>query len=104
MLRVRLPWGTVRVAGASMEPAYPGGSWLVVRWSGRRGVALRRGDVVIARRPDRPDLLIVKRIIKGPAGGAVWLQGDNEAYSDDSRLFGWVAQELVVGRVLLRYR
>lgn len=87
-----------------MHPGYPEGSWLAVRWLHRRPARLRRGDVVIARRPDRPQLLIVKRIVNEPDGGDLWLLGDNPTGSDDSRIFGWVPPRLVLGRVLFRYR
>ncbi|HSF26428.1 MAG TPA: nickel-type superoxide dismutase maturation protease [Actinomycetes bacterium] len=92
------PLGRVAVAGASMLPTLHPGDWLVVRW----GAHVRPGDVVVARRPDRPGLLLVKRVVRREPGGW-WLVGDNPGASDDSRLFGPVADDLVLGRVLGRY-
>jgi nickel-type superoxide dismutase maturation protease len=96
---VRWPYGRVEVAGNSMAPALRPGEWYVVRW----GARVRSGEVVVARRPDRPDLLLVKRARRRVSGGW-WLEGDNPAASDDSRLFGPVPHGLVLGRVVLRYR
>ena len=48
---------------------------------------VRPGDLVIARFPARPDLLVVKRAIRAVDGGW-WLEGDNPLVTDDSRAFG----------------
>jgi nickel-type superoxide dismutase maturation protease len=98
MIPMRWPYGRVAVDGGSMLPGLHAGDWLVVRWGGRP----RFGDVVVARRPDRPTLLIVKRAVHRTRDGWV-LHGDNPRFSDDSRLFGPIPDELILGRVLFRY-
>jgi nickel-type superoxide dismutase maturation protease len=95
---MRWPYGRVAVVGASMRPQFEPADWLVVRW----GARIRTGDVVVARRPDRPSLLIVKRAVARVDCGWV-LRGDNPLASDDSRIFGPVADHQVLGRVLFRY-
>ncbi len=98
MSRVRWPLSAVSVSGDSMVPTLQPGDLLVVA-STRR---IRTGDLVMARRPDRPTLLLVKRVLaREPAGW--WMEGDNPTASDDSRLFGLVPDHCVVGRVVLRY-
>ena len=91
------PWVLVRVSGPSMSPTLRHGDRLLAR---RVGVAgrVRSGDVVLARFPARPDLLVVKRVVH-PLPGGHWVQGDNPLVTDDSRAFG-VAD--VVGRVVTR--
>jgi len=64
---------------------------------------LRPGDVVVARRPDRPHLEIIKRINSIDAVGTIFLVGDNPAASTDSRQFGAVTREHIVARVRWRY-
>jgi nickel-type superoxide dismutase maturation protease len=64
---------------------------------------LRVGEVVVARRPDRVSLEMVKRIEAIDAQGNVFLRGDNPVASTDSRHFGPVRRELVVARVRWRY-
>ena len=64
---------------------------------------LRPGDVVVARRPDRPQLEIIKRIQAIDGNGAIFLVGDNPSSSTDSREFGPVSREQIVARVLWRY-
>jgi nickel-type superoxide dismutase maturation protease len=89
----------VKVAERSMEPALLPGDWLLVRRTRR----IRPGQIVLARHPDQPGLLIVKRAARRTEVGW-WLQSDNPgAGAVDSRRFGAVPGPLVEGRVLLRY-
>jgi nickel-type superoxide dismutase maturation protease len=79
-----------------MAPALRHGDALLVRRGGR---AVRAGDVVVARFPARPDLVVVKRAVR-VEGDGWWVRGDNDLATDDSRTYG-VAE--VLGRVVLRY-
>jgi nickel-type superoxide dismutase maturation protease len=91
----------VAVAGDSMSPTLVDGDWLLCRRV-RPPTGAREGDVVVLERPDRPGLLIVKRIVRRDGRGW-WVEGDHAVASDDSRLFGPVADGYVVARVLARY-
>jgi len=94
-------WPVIRVAVAerSMEPALRPGDWLLVRRTRR----IRAGQIVLARHPGQPDMLIVKRAARR-VGGGWWLVSDNPAAGAvDSRRFGAVPAALIEGRVLLRY-
>jgi nickel-type superoxide dismutase maturation protease len=103
---MRCPLWRVAVVERSMEPALRPGDWLLV-WRGTqpgRPVRVRPGQLVIARHPARPDLLLVKRAAWREPGGW-WLSADNlPAGAVDSRTFGVVPSRLIEGRVLLRYR
>jgi nickel-type superoxide dismutase maturation protease len=110
------PLWRVAVAERSMEPALRPGDWLLVlrtpaasrplaanapRTSWRARIA--PGQIVVARHPGRPDMLLVKRAARRQSGGW-WLGSDNPAAGAiDSRSFGPVPAELIEGRVLLRY-
>jgi nickel-type superoxide dismutase maturation protease len=85
-----------------MAPRLPSGSLIVAR-PVDEATHLRVGDVVVARRPDRPDLEIVKRIQGIDVDGAIFLAGDNPASSTDSRQFGAVMRHQIVARVGWRY-
>ncbi len=86
-----------RVAGPSMSPTVRHGDRLLVRRV-RSPAAVRPGDVVLARFPARPELLVVKRVRRAVPGGH-WVEGDNSLVTDDSRAFG---PAVVVGRVVGR--
>jgi nickel-type superoxide dismutase maturation protease len=96
----RWPLLRVAVAERSMEPTLRPGDWLLVRRAGR----VRAGQVVVARHPSRPTLLLVKRALRRDPGGW-WLQSDNmNGSAADSRTFGPVPAGLIEGVVLFRYR
>ncbi len=80
-----------------MSPTVRSGDRLLVRRVRDAG-SVREGEVVLARFPARPELLVVKRVRRAVDGGH-FVQGDNPFVADDSRAFG-VA--VVVGRVVAR--
>jgi nickel-type superoxide dismutase maturation protease len=90
-------WVLARVRGPSMSPTVASGDRLLVRRVRDAG-SVRAGDVVLARFPTRPELLVVKRVRRAVDGGH-WVQGDNPFVTDDSRAFG---PAVVVGRVVAR--
>ena len=115
---MRWPLSRVAVAERSMEPTLLPGDWLLV-WRGLRSrrhpasggqgarpvrpVKVKNGQLVIAKHPHLPDLLLVKRAAWREAGGW-WLTSDNPgAGGVDSFRFGPVRPELIEGRVLTRY-
>ena len=96
-----MPWPIwrVKVTERSMEPALRPGDWLLALRTRR----IRPGQIVLARHPGRPELLLVKRAAVHPAGGW-WLASDNPAAGAvDSTRFGAVPVPLIEGRVLARY-
>ena len=97
---MRWPLTRVAVAERSMEPALRPGDWLLVRRTRR----VRAGQIVLARHPSQPDLLIVKRVARQTPEGRWWLESDNpDAGAVDSRRFGPVPGSFIEGRVLARY-
>ena len=96
-----MQWPLMRIAVAerSMEPVLCPGDWLLVRRTRR----VRPGQIVLARHPGRPAMLIVKRAARREPGGW-WLESANPAAGAvDSARFGAVPDALIEGRVLLRY-
>jgi nickel-type superoxide dismutase maturation protease len=103
---MRWPLWRVAVAERSMEPLLRAGDWLLVRrrWRHGRPPRVRPGQLVVARHPARPDLLIVKRAARREGGGW-WLESASPAAgAADSRAFGPVPASLIEGTVMLRYR
>jgi nickel-type superoxide dismutase maturation protease len=93
-----LPYTRVRIVGPSMEPALRNGDW----WLVRRIREVEPGQVICVVHPNRPDVLVVKRIDhRGTAGW--WVLGDNAGASEDSRQFGEVPDGNVIGRLSWRY-
>ena len=97
---MRWPLLRAAVAERSMQPTLMPGDWLLIRRSRR----IRPGQVVVARHPTRPALLLVKRAIRREPGGW-WLESDFHGEGVvDSRTFGPVPPGLIEGVLLLRYR
>ena len=98
-------WGIVFVRGRSMEPTFAGfRRFPIVAW----GRAPRIGDVVIAERPDRPGMRVVKRATGHDAAGW-WLESDAHEKAprggagivfSDSWLFGPVPDAAILGVVV----
>ena len=107
----RGPW-RVAVAEESMTPALQPGDWLLLDPGPRRWP--RRGSVVVVRQPGT-GLLAIKRVAAGPGdvvlagtdyvklGDEAWLRGDGGGHSVDSRHYGAVPIDALVGRAWLRY-
>ena len=129
------------VRGASMEPSFYNGDYLLIDELSYRLHEPQRGDVVVFRPPLNPDQFYIKRIIGLPGEKAVFdngkvsvfsegkemvlnepyiskdlvsgskeiiagpgeyvVFGDNRGHSSDSRVFGPVPRQNVVGRVLI---
>ncbi len=135
-----------RVVSISMEPTYYENDRLIVEKVSYYFRQPTRGDVVVFRFPDNPDVLLIKRII-GLPGETITLKqnsvyineemldepylatpdtsfpgsflqdekpftipedqfivmGDNRADSGDSRIFGPIHRDTIVGVVMFRY-
>ncbi len=87
-----------------MAPRLPSGALVVARPINAI-TPLRVGDVVVARRPDRISVELIKRIQSFDARGAAFLMSDNPAAAGatDSRVFGAVPRDLILARVRWRY-
>ncbi|MER6629979.1 nickel-type superoxide dismutase maturation protease [Streptomyces sp. NPDC000987] len=98
-MRALLPFGVAEVTGPSMVPTLRHGDRLVVQY----GARIRPGDVIVLRHPFQQDLLVVKRAAERREGGW-WVLGDNSYAGGDSTDYGTVPEDLVLGKVRLRYR
>ncbi len=87
------------VEGESMTPTLAAGDWVLVR----RTSTVRSEQIVVAERPDQAGFDVIKRVGSVDEGSRVMLLGDNPSASTDSRDFGPVAAEAVVGVVWFRY-
>lgn len=131
------------VSGASMDPTFHNGQYLIVDELTYRFDDPNRGDVVIFKYPKDPTQFFIKRIIGLPgetvqvrpggititktngekveleedyivnegngngttatlSDGEYFVMGDNRPESSDSRLWGKLPRENIVGRALVR--
>ncbi len=135
-----------QVKGASMEPSFISGDYILTSKVTYKLRPVQRGDVIVFKSPKNPDIDYIKRVIGLPgdkinfkngevyvndiqlsegyisaktnlweAGyskentpvivpeGQIFVMGDNRPRSSDSREFGPVSEESIVGQVFYRY-
>jgi len=101
-----LPFRTIAVSGDSMSPTYNDGDWLLFRRLSRvemNGAQRLVGKVVVIERESYPGILLIKRVMRADENG-LWVEGDNKEASTDSRTWGVITPQEVVGLVALRYK
>ena len=92
----------LRISGDSMEPTLNEGDLVFVDMRAYRTSTPAANEIVVARHPYQRDLRIAKRVSHTTNAGRVYLISDNPNMGTDSRVFGAVASERVLGRVVSR--
>ena len=90
------------VHGSSMESTYREGDRLFVSRILYLVTSPGINDVVVVKDP-RDGRLLLKRITK-IIGGKYFVEGDNPDSSTDSRTFGEIERENILGKVFFRYK
>jgi nickel-type superoxide dismutase maturation protease len=100
------PLRTIAVSGNSMNPTFNDGDWLLfspIRNLGSKQLPSLVGKVVVIERESYPGIHFIKRVTKIVDQG-LWVEGDNQTASTDSRQWGAINPSEVVGKVRLRYK
>jgi nickel-type superoxide dismutase maturation protease len=87
-----------RVEGNSMLPTLKHGEEVLVKF----GKTFQVGDIVFAKHPYKQSAKMIKRIEKISTSGKLFLIGDNPSESTDSRSFGEISAEEIIGKVVCR--
>ncbi len=103
------------VEGASMDPTFKNGDYLIVDEISYRFNEPRKGDVIVFHYPLDPSKYFIKRVVGLPGetitfnsqsvtlgDDEYFVMGDNRPSSSDSRIWGPVKQEFLVGRTIVR--
>ncbi len=94
---MRFPIRIFRVADSSMEPGLSPGDYIFVNGFSQK---VRVNDVVVMRHPSK-NIYIVKRV-RRISGSKFYLLGDNAKNSEDSRKFGALERDGLVGKLVFR--
>ena len=93
------PFVIFAVQGESMFPNFiPGDRVVILTW----GFSLQTGDAVVLFDPrnGRKILKRISKVKKEGSGLSYYVLGDNVKESTDSRVWGWVSQEKIIGKVI----
>ncbi len=101
-LRALLPFDRYVVEGDSMTPSVTADERVLVSRLAYWFSQPKRGDVVVLRDPREPERLLIKRIAEAHEN-SFEVTGDNVDGSTDSRAFGPVPADLILGKVVFRY-
>ena len=91
-----------RVTGDSMQPLLRPGEEVLMHPRAYAIAQPQPGDIVVAQHPHRPDLRVIKWVVVVDPHGC-FLQGVNLAASTDSRSFGLVPFDAILGQVVCRF-
>ena len=91
-----------RVNGASMLPMLKEGEEVLVDVQAYEAALPQVGDIVVAQHPYKK-IKLIKRVAEVLKDGRFVLKGDNLAESSDSRDFGAVSLEQIIGRVTSKF-
>jgi len=103
-------YASMVVEGASMEPTYNAGDWLLGRWarytlSGAHRIKV--GSVVVVEREEQPGIFYVKRVTQTRTSGGhmptIYVSSDNPA-GTDSREWGWLPITSVRAKISFRLK
>jgi nickel-type superoxide dismutase maturation protease len=85
-----------------MRPLLTPGEEVLINPAAYRQTDPQPGDLVVAYHPHRPELRLVKWVAAVEPQGC-FLQGVNLGASTDSRSFGWVPLDCILGQVVCRF-
>lgn len=92
-----------KVVGQSMLPLLQQGEEILMNPSAYCKSQPQINDVVVINHPHNAQLTIVKRVTGVATDGGYFLSGDNPEASTDSRQWGTVDQEKIIGKVTNRF-
>ncbi len=87
------------IEGGSMYPTLRDGDRVMINPHDQ----IRVGDIVLARHPFKSSVKIIKRVAQILEDGRYFLVGDDAMESIDSRSFGAIKPEDILGRATCRF-
>lgn len=86
------------VSGESMMPTFVAKDYLFVF----KSRSVKYGDYVVFCDPRDGNRRLLKKVSRVRTA-EIFVEGLNKKQSTDSRIFGWISKDLVVGKVFMRY-
>lgn len=93
-----------KIQDRSMEPTFKSGDYILVNKLAYFFGNPKKGDVIILKHPKEKDRFLIKRISLATNSGEYYIIGDNKNFSQDSRHFGHIKKDLIIGKVWIHLR
>ncbi len=90
----------ILVEGNSMSPTLKDGDAVLINYKAK----FETGDVVLANHPFKQSVKMLKRVREFTENGDLFLTGDNPDESEDSRTFGVVPKNHLLGKITCRLK
>ncbi len=93
------PISRFKIADKSMEPSFKSGDYVLVNKLAYVFGKPSKGDVIVLKHPKEKDKFLIKRISVITNSNEIYVVGDNKGFSQDSRHFGPITKDLIIGKV-----
>ena len=93
-----IPFKIIKIQGRSMEPSLKDGQFALLRKTKKA----KLGDILVFRDPEHEKRILVKRV-QALLKEGYFVIGDNISESRDSRKFGTVDFDRVIGKVIMKF-
>lgn len=93
------PISRFKIEDRSMEPNYKSGDYVLVNKLAYVFRNPSKGDIVVVKHPKEKERFLIKRISLVTNSDEYFVIGDNKGFSQDSRHFGPIKKDLIIGKV-----
>ncbi len=93
-----------KVEDRSMEPIFKSGDYILVNNLAYIFGNPSKGDAIVLKHPKEKNKFLIKRISVVTNSNEYYVVGDNKSFSQDSRHFGPIKKDLIVGKVWIHIK
>lgn len=88
-----------KIEDRSMEPTFKSGDYVLINKLAYTFGNPRKGDVIVLKHPKEKNKFLIKHISLVTNSNEYYVVGDNKEFSQDSRHFGPIKKDLIIGKV-----
>jgi len=93
-----------KIEDRSMEPTLKPGDYAIVNKLAYIFSKPSKDDIIVFKHPKEKNKFIIKRIYLATTNDEYFVVGDNKDYSSDSRHFGAIKKNLIVGKLFMHIK
>ena len=101
---LKFPLMRFKIVDKSMEPEFKEGDFVVASSISYMFRKPKGGDIIILKHPENKKMILIKKIEQDLENGKYMVIGNNKELSTDSRKFGPVDREDIIGEVIVHIK